>query len=162
VVAIAAQPFVMEGFDGTRIQRHVPDLLLGMAGGAVAVVDVKPAHRLGEAAVVEQMAWTARVCAEVGWGFELWSGADAVLVENVRFLAGFRRANLIDPDLIPPVLQAAAAPVAIGELERVLAAPTRIGLVRPAVLHLLWSGRLSADLHRMLGADTLVRSAGLR
>ena len=82
VVAIAAQPFLMEGFDGTRTRRHVPDLLLGLAGGAVTVVDVKPAHRLGDAAVVEQMSWTARICADVGWGFELWSGTDAVLVER--------------------------------------------------------------------------------
>lgn len=68
----------------------------------------------------------------------------------------------IDPDLVPVVLEVAAVPVAIGELERVLAAPARIGLVRPVVLHLLWSGLLSADLHRVLDADTLVRSVGSR
>jgi len=81
---------------------------------------------------------------------------------NVRFLAGYRRPNLIDPDPVPLVLQAAATPVAIGELERALAAAMRIGLVRSVVLHLLWSGLLAADLRRVLSADTLVRSAGLR
>ena len=35
VVAIAAQPFLMEGFDGRPVRRHVPNLLLGMANGAV-------------------------------------------------------------------------------------------------------------------------------
>ncbi|WP_268908324.1 hypothetical protein [Catenulispora pinistramenti] len=40
----------MKGFDGMRT--HVSDLL-GMADGAVTVVDVKPAHHLTDAAVVE-------------------------------------------------------------------------------------------------------------
>ncbi|WP_228542606.1 TnsA-like heteromeric transposase endonuclease subunit [Nocardia sp. XZ_19_369] len=32
VVAIAAQPFLLDGSDGGRVRRHVPDLLLARAG----------------------------------------------------------------------------------------------------------------------------------
>lgn len=47
-VAIAAQPFLVEGFDGERTRRHVPDVLLGHVDGAVTVVDVKAASRLDD------------------------------------------------------------------------------------------------------------------
>jgi hypothetical protein len=162
VVAIAAQPFVLEGFDGARTRRHVPDLLLGMADGALTVVDVKPANRLADAAVVAQMSWTREICIAAGWGFELWSGADPVLLENVRFLAGYRRPGLVDAGLIPLVLDATAEPIGIGALERMLDAPRRWGLLRPVVLHLLWSGRLVTDLRRVLDADAVVRTAAGR
>src|SRR5947209_6549626 len=41
VVSIAAQPLLLEGFDGERTRRHVPDVMLGHADGTVTVVDVK-------------------------------------------------------------------------------------------------------------------------
>ena len=47
----------------------------------------------------------------------------------------------------------------IGAVERALAGGTRSALVRPVVLHLLWTGRLRADLRRPLGADTPVQLA---
>ncbi|MGW3690923.1 TnsA-like heteromeric transposase endonuclease subunit [Streptomyces sp. NPDC005125] len=158
VVAIAAQPLLLEWFDGKRIRRHVPDLLLGGADGSVTVVDVKAASRLGDPAVVAQFAWTGRLCELRGFGFEVWSGADAVLLENVRFLAGYRRPGLVAPDLLPLVLEAAAAPVSVRDLERNLVGLSQGGLVRAAVLHLLWCARLVADLSRPLGGATLVRS----
>lgn len=38
VVAIAAQPFRIEGIDGAGTRAHVPDLLLGHVDGGVTVV----------------------------------------------------------------------------------------------------------------------------
>lgn len=156
VVSIAAQPFRMEGFDGARVRSHVPDLLLGHADGGVTVVDVKPEWQLDKPAVAEQFAWVRALCAEQGLGFEVWSGADPVLVENVRFLAGYRRPGLVAADLVPVVLRACVSAVMLRDLERELAAPDRCGLIRPVVLHLLWTGALVADLSRRLGADALV------
>ena len=49
--AIAAQPFLLTGPDGSRIRRHVPDLLLAGADGGVTVVDVKAASRMADPAV---------------------------------------------------------------------------------------------------------------
>lgn len=159
VVAIAAQPFLLEGFDGERMRRHVPDVLLGHADGAVTVVDVKAVSRLDDPAVVAQFEWTNRVCDRRGFGFEVWSGTDPVLLENVRFLAGYRRPPLIAQEFAPLVLDAAAAsPCTVADVERRLAEVAAPIMVRPVVLHLLWQTRLMADLTRQLDSDTIVRS----
>jgi hypothetical protein len=157
VTGIAAQPFLLAGADGRGIRRHVPDLLLVSAGGEVTVVDVKAPSRLGDPAVRAQFSWTRQVCAGRGWGFEEWSGADSRLLANVRFLAGYRRAAFIDASLIPAVLDAVARQPSVGAIERVLSGRHPAALVRPAVLHLLWTGRLQADLSCPLSADTTVR-----
>lgn len=156
VVAIAAQPFLLEGIDGGRTRRHVPDLLVEHADGRLTVIDVKAPWRIDDAKVVAQFAWTGSVCAEHGYGFEVWSGCDAVLLENVRFLAGFRRPELIELEVARLVLAGACQARTIREIEYGLGTPQYRGLVRPAVLHLLWTGALSADLSRVLGADTVV------
>jgi hypothetical protein len=158
VAGIAAQPFLLAGADGTRIRRHVPDLLLLSADGGVTVVDVKAPSRMDAPAVREQFAWTGQVCARRGWAFEAWSGADPQVLANVRFLAGYRRRVLIDGNLIPAVLDAAAAEqVTAGSIERALSPRHPPMLVRPVVLHLLWTGRLRADLTYPLSADTPLR-----
>jgi hypothetical protein len=157
VVAIAAQPFLVEGFDGERIRRHVPDVLLGHVDGAVTVVDVKVASRVDDPKVSAQFAWTKRLCDQRGFRFEVWSGTDPVLLENVRFLAGYRRPALIAQELVPLVLDAAAAsPCTVADVERRLTGPRQRGRIRPVVLHLLWQSRLVADLSRPLGGDTIV------
>ena len=161
VVAIAAQPFLMEGFDNGRVRRHVPDLLVEGADGRLTVIDVKAPWLMEDPKVAAQFEWTKAVCAEYGFGFEAWSGCDPARLENVRFLAGYRRARLIDLQVAGLVLGLVRdrARAAIGEVERMLDAPDRRGLVRPALLHLLWRGALSADLSRPLGADTVVSGA---
>jgi hypothetical protein len=159
VVAIAAQPLLLEGFDGVRARRHVPDLLLGVAGGGVMLVDVKAASQLADPAVAEQFAWTRRVCEQHEVPFEVWSGTDAVRLENVRFLAGYRRADLISTDLVVPALEAVVRHSTIGQLERALDAAGRRALVRPVILHLLWSGALVADLSVLLGPGTRISAA---
>ncbi|MBW8736241.1 MAG: TnsA-like heteromeric transposase endonuclease subunit [Streptomyces turgidiscabies] len=158
VVAIAAQPFWLGWFDGSRTCRHVPDLLLGRADGSVTVVDVKALHRLGDPKVVRQFAWTERLCVGRGWDFEVWSEADRVLLENVRFLAGYRREALVDRGLAERVLEAVRGPVAVAHLERSLVGVGEPAVLRPAILHLLWSSRLAADLSHPLDGDTVVRA----
>ena len=131
-----------------------------MAGdGTVTVVDVKAASRLRDPEVRAQFSWTRTVAASRGWGFEAWSGADRRLLDNVRFLAGYRRSLVIDAGLLPVVLHAAREQATIGSVERALAGEYPVALVRPAVLHLLWTGRLRADLRRPLGAATPVQPA---
>lgn len=157
VVGIAAQPFLLEGADGARTRRHVPDVLLAHRDGRVTVVDVKAASRLADPAVVAQFAWTKALCELRGFGFEVWSGADAVLLENLRFLAGYRRDSGIVADSARRVLEASSSPIALRDLERSLSGGDGRGLaVRPVVLHLLWHSRLTADLSRPLDAATLV------
>ena len=159
VVGIAAQPFQVTADAGGRNRRHVPDLLLVHADGLVTVVDVKPPDRAREAKFVDQFGWMRQLCSLRGWNFEVWSGADAVVVENVRFLAGYRRRLVVEPQLFPEVLQAAQGQGCVGGIERALAAQHPVELVRPALLHLVWSGALTADLSRPLGTRTPVRLA---
>jgi len=159
VVAIAAQPFLLEAFDGERMRRHVPDVLLGHANGAVTVVDVKAGSRLDDPAVVAQFAWTHRLCDRQGFRFEVWSGTDPVLLENIRFLAGYRRPTLIAQEFAPLVLDAAvASPCTVADVERRLAEVAPPVVVRPVVLHLLWQAQLVADLTHRLAGDTILRA----
>ncbi|MFC5665956.1 TnsA-like heteromeric transposase endonuclease subunit [Kitasatospora misakiensis] len=160
VAAIAAQPFQLVGPDGDRVRKHVPDLLLVYADGRVGVVDVKAASRMGDSKVSAQFAWTRRICAGQGWDYETWSGADPVLVENVRFLAGYRRPEVIDQDVVEQVREAVKGESTIAGVERDLSGRFPAGLVRPAVLHLVWAGMLTASLDRPLDAWTEVRPAG--
>lgn len=158
VAALAAQPFQMTAPDGDRDRRHVPDLLLAGVDGTVTVVDVKAASKLRDPAVQAQFSWTREVAAHRGWKFEAWSGADRQLMDNVRFLAGYRRGAAIQSDLITVVLDAVGEPSAIGTVERLLAGRHHAVLIRPVLLHLLWTGRLRADLSRPLGTGTVVQA----
>jgi hypothetical protein len=158
VVAVAAQPFQLVGADGGRIRRRVPDVLLVDRDGGVTVVDVKAASRLADPCVQAQFSWTRRLTGLRGWGFEVWSGADRRLLDNVRFLAGYRRRCVIAADVVPAVLDAASGQPTIGSIEQALSDRHPWALVRPVVLHLLWVGRLEADLGRPLGVDTPVRA----
>jgi hypothetical protein len=153
---IVAQPFQMEGDVGGVLRRHVPDLLLGYRDGQVTVVDVKPASRLADPRVGAVFDWTARAAAHRGWRFEVWSGADAVLLANIRFLAGYRRPFTVDVGLCTPVLEIAAGQETLGGLERAARGLAPRELVRPVVLHLLWSRRLGTDLRAPLGEASAV------
>ena len=44
-----------------------------------------------------------------GWEYEIWSGADPVLLANVRFLAGYRRPGLLPETLLDDVLGSGTA-----------------------------------------------------
>jgi hypothetical protein len=154
VTAIAGQPFRLIGADGSRIRRHVPDILLVRADGGAMVVDVKSPHKRDDPDVRAVMQWTRDTVGLRGWGFEEWYGAPPDLLTNVRFLAGYRRRAVIDESLIPAVREAAGRPVAITDLERSVAADSVV--VRPVILHLLWTGALVADLDRPLDGLSVV------
>ena len=158
VTEIAAQPFQLVGRDGTRIRRHVPDLFLVHADGLVTVVDVKAPSRMKDPKVIAQFDWTRQVCSRRGWVYETWSGAEPAVVENVRFLAGYRRRDLVETSLIARVLETAADQPTIGGIEAALAGrPSEI--VRPVVLHLVWSGQLVTDLRAPLNRASRIRVA---
>jgi hypothetical protein len=149
VVGIAAQPFLVR--EGDR--REVPDFLLCRADGSVLIVNVKRADRLATAEVADALARAARVFADRGWEHEVWSGANPQLLANVPFLAGYRRAALIEPMTGVEAMLRMDAALTIAGAE---AAMRDAGIVaaRAVVLHLLWSGRVRADLERPLTGDT--------
>ncbi|MFF2378652.1 TnsA-like heteromeric transposase endonuclease subunit [Streptomyces xiamenensis] len=157
VVEIAAQPFQVSGPDGDRVRRHVPDLLLVHSDGLVTVVDVKAPSRMVDSKVIAQFDWTRELCSRRGWAYETWSGAETGLVENVRFLAGYRRPQLLEMGLARDVLDAARLRRTIGGVEASLAERCPADAVRSVVLHLLWSGVLAADLRQPLSGTTTIR-----
>lgn len=158
VAVIAAQPFLVAGpaeDGGTR--RHVPDFLLADRDGGVTVVNVKPADRLADPKVARSLGWAASVFAARGWRHEVWSQAPPVMLANVRFLAAYRHAARVAPEMVAWVDGMTGDPVSLGGLEA--ARPGQADSVRSAALHLLWRGVLSADLSRPLSAATLLERA---
>ncbi len=158
VTGIASQPFRICGRDGSTTRTHVPDYLLRCAD-EVVVVDVKPAGLLGHPRVSAVLDWTGRLVARKGWRYEVWSGADAGFLSNVRFLAGARRMDLVDRELMS-VLAAKSYPgdtIARVE-ERVCNAPRHA--VRAASLSLLWHHVWEADLDAPLSSATIIRDVG--
>lgn len=158
VVAIAAQPFLVCAADGARLRRHVPDFLLLDAGGAVTVVNVKPAGRLADERVAAALNWAGTVFRSRGWSHEVWSGAPAQFLVNLRFLAGYRFADRVDRLALEfAARRAAEGPVTLAGLEADQGCDARE--VRAAVLHLLWVGVLRADLFAPLSGATVLERA---
>jgi hypothetical protein len=143
---IVAQPFRMVTVIDGALRTHVPDFLLLGGDGGVCVVDVKPRRQLDKPEVAFTLGWARRLVTERGWGFEVWSEPDGVVLANMRWLAGYRRGWLIDPQLLRETDAAARDGTTIGQVERELAARWPVPLVRGAVGHLLWSGTISTDL----------------
>ena len=154
VAGIAAQPFLLRARVGGRARRHVPDFMLVHADESVQVVNVKPASRLADPRTREALAWPGRLFQACGWGHEVWSGADPVLLANMRFLAGYRRPGLLPEELLDEVLSAVRPGDTIGGVTGRVPGSRMRGEVKAAVLRLLWQQRLATDLHGRLDADS--------
>lgn len=149
VVGIAAQPFLVRDEE----RRHVPDFLLARVDGSVLVVNVKPADRLETPLVARALSWAGDVFAARGWEHEVWTGADPLMLANVRFLAGYRRSARFDPAAVAAAVSLGCSEQTIGNTEAALRT-AGVREPRPVVLHLLWSGVLRADLTQPLTAET--------
>ena len=154
---ICGQPFWLTGRDGSTVRRHVPDFFFQMADGSYLVVDVKPARLLDAPEVAEVLAWTGRLCAGKGWGYEVWSGADPVLLRNIRFLGAGRRPRVVDEDVVVKVAEAARAGMTIEGVEKAAGIDQRDA--RSASLTLLWTGAWTTDLSRPLTGRSVIARA---
>jgi hypothetical protein len=154
VVAVAAQPFLLQARVGGQARRHVPDFLLVHADKSVRVVNVKPAERLADPRIAEALAWPGRLFQAHGWEHEIWSGADPALLANLRFLAGYRRPGLLPDNLLDEVLAKVRPADTIGGVIGRVSGAHGPGEVKAAVLRLLWQQRLATDLHGRLDADS--------
>ncbi|GAA4143460.1 TnsA-like heteromeric transposase endonuclease subunit [Streptomyces tunisiensis] len=152
---VVAQPFLLKAVVEGRLRRHIPDYLLLTDDGPV-VVDVKPRHRLERPKVAFTFAWTRAAVASRGWRYEVWSEPDPHELENVRFLAGYRRHGLFDPGLLDGLRACELEGLSLGEAFRLLPDRPR-PLVKSAVLHLLWSGHVTTELDRPLSPGHVLR-----
>ena len=155
--AVLAQPFLLPArVDGGK-RRHVPDFLILRRGRVPLVVDVKPWHLLTRPKVSFSLGWAREAVESRGWEFEVWSEPPEAELANVRFLAGYRRAWLFDPELVAEIRGADLDGAMLGEAFR--AFPHRPAeLVRAGVLHLLWTQHLVTDMGTPLSARHRLRA----
>jgi hypothetical protein len=155
VRGIVAQPFLLRAKIGGDVRRHIPDYLLLTRTGPV-VVDVKPCRRLARPEVALTFGWTRKLVEARGWRYEVRCEPPETRLENVRFLAGYRRDWLFDPGLLAKLRMADLDGATLGEASGCLdgwPGP----LVRAAVLHLLWAGHFTTDLDRPLSRSHVLR-----
>jgi hypothetical protein len=160
VVGIFAQPCLVRARVGDRVRRHVPDFLLVTASGVVRVVNVKPADRLDDPVVAQALAWPGELIEGHGWEYEVWSGSDRVLLENVRFLAAYRRPGVVEESEVERAWSQVVDGEVLAAAERRLAGDRPVHLVRPALMALLWSGQLVTDLSHPLSGSSVLRRCG--
>ncbi|MDI5973969.1 hypothetical protein POF50_032280 [Streptomyces sp. SL13] len=162
------------------LRRHIPDYLMATTAGPL-VVDVKPRHRAAKPEHAFAFAWTREAVESRGWHYEVWSEPPDAELANVRFLAGYRRDWLFEPDLPEEIHDQAVEeespqerlfdPVILNEVrDRVMDGDT-LGetfaclpgrpapLVRAGVLHLLWKQQWLTDLSVPLSARSVLRTA---
>ncbi|MGI8447077.1 MAG: TnsA-like heteromeric transposase endonuclease subunit [Streptosporangiaceae bacterium] len=157
VSGIVAQPFLLRAEVGGVVRKHIPDYLLLTDAGPV-VVDVKPRHRLAKPEVALTFGWTRTLVEERGWRYEVRCEPSAARLENVRFLAGYRRDWLFDPGLLARLREANLDGASLGEAFGCLPSWPE-PLVRAAVLHLVWAGHFTVDLDQPLSGSHRLRAA---
>ncbi|MFJ8598609.1 TnsA-like heteromeric transposase endonuclease subunit [Streptomyces shenzhenensis] len=155
VTGMASQPFRLSWAraDGKRV-RHTPDFFVRRADGTGLVVDVRPDDLIGPDDAAK-FAVTAAACRSVGWDFTRVGTPEAVLMANVRWLAGYRHPRVHRPEVAARLVEVFADG---GDL---LAGARRVGdqiAVLPVLFHLLWRRVLAVDLEAdLLSAHSRVR-----
>lgn len=157
VRSIVAQPFLLKAEVDGKLRKHIPDYLLITEQGPM-VVDVKPLHRLSKPDVAFTFDWTRRVVESRGWQYEVSSEPPMAQLENIRFLAGYRRNWLFSLDLLDELLGGDLDGAPLGQVPRRFPGRSEPH-VRSAVHHLLWTGRLVTDLDRPLSPSRVLRTA---
>ncbi len=150
VVGVLSQPFWIHWPDGTR---HAPDYFVRRRDGSAVVVDVREDDRISDADrdVFDRSATT---CATVGWDYRRVGSLDPVLRSNLRWLSGYRHPRILRVGLADRLAEVfdRSRPLMAG----VLAVGTPL-VVLPVLYHLLWHGRLVADLcSKTLADDTAI------
>lgn len=157
VHGIVAQPFLLKAEVEGQVRKHIPDFLL-LTGHGPVVVDVKPRRRLSDPVVAFTFEWTRQAVESRGWRYEVWSEPREAELENVRFLAGYRRAWLFAPELLDELHRTALDGVPLGQAAKLL--PERPELsMRAAIHHLLWTHELHTDLTEPLRPSRVLRRA---
>jgi TnsA-like endonuclease N terminal len=159
VTGFASQPLWLTWRDAREGQErsHAPDFFARLADGTGLVVDCRPVGRRDERSL-ESFAAMRQACEAAGWAYRLVGELDPVRAANLRWLAGYRHRRYGEP---PGAAEAVAAAFTVpGPLVAQAASAGDPVEVLPRVFHLLWRGRLAADLSRPLGDRTLVSAGG--
>jgi hypothetical protein len=153
VTRIFAQPLMIRARVDGRARRHIPDYLF-VRGADLVFVAVKPMSRLEDPKVVETLSWVREVVESNGWGFEVASEPEQPYFDNVRFIAGYRRAELYVPTALANLRSLPLEGMSFGEA--VGAAKGSEALARAALLHMLWTHEVEVDLSQVLCDKTIL------
>ncbi|MFE7464211.1 TnsA-like heteromeric transposase endonuclease subunit [Streptomyces sp. NPDC057499] len=105
VTGMASQPFQLSWAGaGAKRVRHTPDFFVRRADGTGLVVDVRPDERIGPDDAAK-FAVTAAACRSVGWDFARVGTPEAVLMANVRWLAGYRHPRVHRPEVAARLME---------------------------------------------------------
>lgn len=156
VSAFASQPLWLLFYaeDGSA-RSHAPDYFARRSDGTALVVDCRPDDRIGPRDA-EAFAATARACELVGWEYRRVGSAEPVMVENVRWLAGYRQSRFEQPTIARELATVFAQRRSLLDGAEAVGSPL---VVLPALFHLLWLGRLRTDLSRPLSDGSTVWTA---
>lgn len=154
VTKIVAQPFLLRVMIEGKMRRHVPDYWL-LTPEAPTVVDVKPAKRLRDPIVQATFAWSRDLVESIGWRFEIATEPPEALVENVRFLSGYRRAESISQPCLRALRALNVDGMEFRDIRRSIPHPKP--LVHAAMLHMLWTQEFTANLTEVLEPKTVLR-----
>ncbi|MFE7427359.1 TnsA-like heteromeric transposase endonuclease subunit [Streptomyces sp. NPDC057545] len=158
VVGISSQPFwLFWRSDAGKGISHAPDYFARRENGTGVVVDCRPADRRKPRDVAKFEA-TQAACTQVGWEFRLVGAPDAIVMRNVRWLAGYRHPRHRLEPVASELLAAFTKPQPLVAGASAVGDP--IGVL-PVLFHLLWSHELTVDVSVPLLAVALV-SAGVR
>lgn len=153
VAGIAGRPFALTWPFKKRTVQHVPDLFCQTFDGGGVVTDCRPARRADAEDFKHKCAVTAAACQVAGWQFRLVGEPDPVWASNLWWLAGYRHPRFADPGIEDLLIGALAQPGPLAEVAARAGDPIR---VMPVLFHLLWLGRLTADLSRPLRDTTIL------
>jgi len=157
VHGIVAQPFLLQTVLEGKIRKHIPDYLL-LTDQVPVIVDVKPSHRLSKPEVAFTFDWTRQAVESRGWKYEVWSEPPPVELENVRFLAGYRRDWLFSAAILEELRGLDLDGVPLGRAAACLPGHPDLQ-VRSAVHHLLWTQNLVTDLDQPLSPSHTLRQS---
>lgn len=150
---IVAQPFLITSNIQGVTRRHIPDYLLLTDAGPV-LVEVKPREQISDRKVAETFKWVQNVSDSLGWRFEIASEQPPVLLDNVRFLAGYRRAESINESALRTLRATLVDNVTFGDAVR--NADGAEPLIRAALFHMLWTHEVSTNLSKMLSSHSIL------
>ena len=115
------------------------------------------AERMSHPGIALLCAWTRLIVESLGWSYLVVNEPDPVRFGNVRFLAGYRREWLINQDILADIRSQRGrfAGMSIAEAETTISGCPK-QLVRPALLHLVWSNEYSVALDEPLRPSTVL------
>ncbi|MEU2130497.1 TnsA-like heteromeric transposase endonuclease subunit [Streptomyces sp. NPDC018352] len=159
VVGVSSQPFwLFWASEKGKGVSHAPDYFVRRDDGSAVVIDCRPADRR-KARDWAKFEATQAACDQAGWEFRLVGAPEAIMVRNVRWLAGYRHPrHRLEP--VAMVLRDVFA-----EPRPLVSGATEVGdlvSVLPVLFHLLWLHDLAVDVSVPLHAGSLVSPEAAR